>query len=72
MNTVTIPKGIIEIGQYCFEYCTNLENIAIIASVIKIGTDIFICCDNLCIWGYKNSSIESYSKRNGLRFASID
>lgn len=47
------------IGQYAFEYCTNLKQITIPSSVKQLGDVVFYCCYNLeSVTFKKNSSLE--------------
>ncbi len=44
---VSLPEGLVEIGDCAFDHCTSLENIIIPSSVKKIGSDVFVRCYSL-------------------------
>ena len=44
---VTIPNGVIEIGDYAFRNCDNLTSVTIPDSVTTIGYEAFYYCENL-------------------------
>lgn len=41
LTSVTIPEGVVSIGNYAFQYCTALTSITIPNSITKIGTSAF-------------------------------
>jgi hypothetical protein len=42
LSTITIPSGVIEIGEYCFYSCTSLTTIYLLSKIIEfIGIDAF-------------------------------
>lgn len=47
INEVTICNGVESIGDFAFNFCTNLTNVTIPNSVTTIGTYAFSCCENL-------------------------
>lgn len=47
IDEVSIPNGVIKIGDYAFEYCTSLTNITIPDSVTSIGDYAFEFCESL-------------------------
>ena len=47
IDEVSIPNGVIKIGDYAFEYCTSLTNITIPDSVTSIGDYAFEFCASL-------------------------
>ena len=47
IDEVSIPNGVIKIGDYAFEYCTSLTNITIPDSVTSIGDSAFEFCESL-------------------------
>ena len=44
---VTIPNGVIEIGDYAFQDCDSLTSVTIPDSVTTIGYEAFYYCENL-------------------------
>ena len=47
MNSITIPSGVTNIGDYAFSYCTALTSITISSGVTTIGADAFNSCTAL-------------------------
>ena len=47
LSSITLPAGLISIGDYVFSNCSNLNSIVIPASVTSIGRSAFSSCNNL-------------------------
>ena len=47
LKSVTIPEGVISIGEYAFNNCSKLTDIAIPSSVLTIGKSAFYNCDSI-------------------------
>lgn len=47
LTSVTIPDGVIEIGEDAFYNCTDLESVTIGNSVVEIGAGAFESCSSL-------------------------
>lgn len=63
IDEVSIPNGVIKIGDYAFEYCESLTSVTIGNSVTDIGYAAFSGCDNLKNIYYKGSQ-EEWNKIN--------
>jgi len=63
--TLTIPDGIISIGDYAFYQCNSIVSVIIPDSVLSIGDLAFYGCENLC-------SVTLGSGINSLGNQSID
>ena len=80
ITELTIPDGVIDIGEYAFSDCSALENVMIPASVKRIGRYAFGNCPNLqceirdgykviCGWlvGYTEDASASIPNVDSLR-----
>lgn len=47
LTSVTLPEGLLEIGDYAFAQCSKLQCITIPAGVTRIGSHVFYFCSNL-------------------------
>ncbi len=47
IESINIPEGVVEIGDECFKFCSNLKSITIPASAKFVGTGIASFCDAL-------------------------
>ena len=64
ITAVTLPEGIIEIGEEAFRECSGLKSVTIPASVLHIGKQAFIFCFSLSTLSFKSASrpvIDSYA-----------
>ena len=81
-NRTTIPDGVVELCDYCFEGRSGLETITIPSSVIKIGSAAFKGCTSLTSvvvpdgveWLYQTfegcSALETVDIGDGVRYIS--
>ena len=44
---IVIPDSVTSIGNYAFQYCSNLSSVTIGNSVTSIGDEAFDCCSSL-------------------------
>ncbi len=47
IESVTIPEGVVSIGNYAFHLCTSLSSVSIPSSVTSIGKGAFTTCTSL-------------------------
>lgn len=59
-SVIDIPDSCTNIGKWAFRNCPNLRQIRIPANCV-IGTDAFIGCNDVVIFGKKDSAAESYA-----------
>ena len=71
LTEVIICNGLIEITSETFCDCFNLTKIIIPNSVTYIGEDAFASCENLTIYGYRNSYAETYSNEHNIPFVEL-
>ena len=70
---VTIPNGVIEIGDYAFQNCDSLTSVTIPDSVTTIGYEAFYDCENLesVTLGKNVRTIGSYAFRGCRKLTTI-
>ena len=72
LTSVKIPDGLTNVEIFAFVDCISLTSITIPNSVVSISAYVFEGCTNLTIYGYHNSTAESYAKSNGIPFVALD
>ena len=70
-ESINIKDGTVGIASGAFENQTNLSRVNIPCSVIGFGFDVFCDCNNLTIYGYKNSNAELYANTENINFVSV-
>ena len=58
IENLYLPDGLVEIGDYAFNYLSNLNEIVIPSTVTKIGTYAFSSCRAPIVW--ENPTIKSF------------
>ena len=71
LENITIPKSVEIIDSYAFGNCVSLEKATILTQK-TIVYDAFGDCKSLTIYGYRNSTAESYANRNNIPFVPLD
>ncbi len=67
ITSVTIPDGVIVIGNRAFSNCLNLTSVTIPDSVIAMGDGVFDDCnDSLVVNVFRGSAAERYCEENGI------
>ena len=54
--SITIPNGVTAIGNYAFQYCTNLVSASMPETLQSIGSGSFVGCAKLCAGGESGRS----------------
>lgn len=73
LESIAVPDGTKQIMSRAFHGCTKLKEIYIPQSVDYIDRNAFDECDNLkIIKGYTGSFAETFAKKNGFTFDSIE
>jgi hypothetical protein len=68
ITRLTIPDGVIDIGEYAFSYCKNLTVVTIPESVTSIGRGAFDKCENVVLHVKPGSYAEQYAKDSGIAY----
>ena len=68
LTSITIPKGVTEIGEWAFEGCSSLTSITIPESVKTIGEGAFLGCTSLTSIDVASNN-NSYTSINGVLFS---
>ncbi len=68
IKTVNISDGIERIGEFAFQYCTNLHNVYIPNSVKEIAVSAFFDLDfeKMLIYCEENTAAESFAVKNSI------
>ena len=67
LTEVTFGAGLTNLDRFVFFSCRNLKK-AVIPSSATIDANAFHDCDNLTIYGEKNSTAEYFAQKNNLPF----
>lgn len=65
-TTVTLPDGLVSIGDFCFLGNQTIEMLVIPASVTEIGTGVCLYCPKLTCVVEKNSFAHEYAVSNNI------
>ena len=71
LEEIEIPKSVLNIGGHAFANSTSLKKAVIPAEVVIIDNYAFDGCENLTIYGYKDTVAESFANTNNLPFVQI-
>ena len=76
LTDITIPNSVTQIGRLAFEKCYKLERVTILNKATEIDeTDeagnAFAECSELSIYGYPNSTAETYANKYNIPFTSL-
>ena len=73
INEVIISENVNSISAEAFLSCSSLKKVTIYNKSASFGTNVFGNCNyNLIIYGYLDSTTESYSEKNGHAFVALD
>ena len=69
-KSITIPSGVMEIGEWAFNDCTSLSSVEIPSSVTEIGACAFECCTSLesVVFGGTVAQWKSVEKMSGWHY----
>ena len=71
LRIVTIPNTTAEIGAFAFNNCTVLETISILCTTCNIANAGTTIAPSAKIYGYPDSTAETYAKTYGRTFVSL-
>lgn len=66
--SVTLPEGLVIIGDFCFLGSRTLETLVIPASVQQIGSGVGMYCPLLTCVVVEGSAAHEYAQSNGVPF----
>ena len=72
LDRVTVPKSVTTIKSGAFKDCYGLREIKILNAACKIDGDETTISDTAVIYGQKGSTAQSYAKKHGRSFCTID
>ena len=72
LTEISIPEKVEYIDHIAFGFCDNLKKVTIYNSNIELDENIFFSCSSdLTIYGYENSTAQTYANENSIKFAII-
>lgn len=71
LTDITLPESITRIGSAAFSDCTGLTSVTILGTNVYIFYSAFDGIPNLTIYGYADSSVESYANAHNINFRII-
>lgn len=72
LESIAIPDLVTSIKDNTFFGCTSLKSVTIPESVTSFGNNVFAShSDDLVIYGYTDSTAQTYAKENDINFVSL-
>ncbi len=68
LKSIELPEQITSVGSEAFCNCINLETIYFSKGIKDIEPDILKGCNQVVIYGYKNTIAEDFAEENNLKF----
>ena len=69
LTSIEIPDSVTAIGNCAFYGCSSLNAVYIPGENVCFGYGVFQgCTDDLIIYGFSNSTVETYATENGITF----
>lgn len=72
LTNIIIPNSVTGIGADAFKNCDSLEHVTILGNTTYMGENVFENCSNLTIYGYRNSTAQTYANNNDIPFIALD
>ena len=70
--SVLIPQGTTAIGQNAFADCSNLREVIILSPNVIIDDDAFQNCTSLTVYGFKDSTAQTFAQQHGFEFKEVE
>ena len=71
-DVVIIPEAVRTIGRRAFADNGHLYTVVVYSRTVTAADDAFENCPDLTVYGYSNSSIDTYCSRRGIPFVALD
>lgn len=68
LKSIKLPEKVVSVDSEAFCNCTNLESLYFPKGINEIEPDILKGCNQVVIYGYKNTCAEDFAKKNNLTF----
>ncbi len=68
LKSIKLPEQITSVGSEAFCNCINLEKLYFPKGIKDIESDILKGCNQVVIYGYKDTCAEDFAKENNLTF----
>ena len=72
IETLTFNSNTKTIESKAFENCTLLSEISFYNANTEIATDAFSGCENIVVYGYENSTAQSFAQEAGYQFVAFE
>lgn len=71
LSKINIPNGVTKIDMYAFANCPSLLELTLPESITEISATAFDGCYFITLRGKAGSYVESYAKKNNIKFIAI-
>ena len=71
LREVTLPASLVELDAYAFSNCRNLRSLTFLCPLCSIDWDCLANSNRVTIYGYTDSTAESFAEDHGYPFVSI-
>ena len=68
LKSVELPEQVVSVGREAFWNCTSLESLFFPKGIKDIDPDILKGCNNVVIYGYKDTCAKTFAEANNLKF----
>lgn len=71
LSNIVLPKNVMSVGKFAFGECTTLDRVTVLNSECKFDEGVFVGSENVTLYGYANSTTETYAKEYDIPFVEI-